>query len=262
MGSAPRPGTLLEIDLIKERYSRSFVASVAIHCLALVLFVIVPYIFPSSQTITIGSGMGGGSGGDPYTVGVADEFKGGLGMTKPSLIPQPPALPEKREEKKPEAVEIPDTIEKKKPRPTVPLNRKKTPPKKTNAIPTEPEPGAGGTGGIGGGSGGGMGGGVGISIGAGTGGLGNSWYARAVESRIGSNWIKPVDRSRRIEIVYSFVVANDGTIYNIRKVKSSGNEALDQTAERAIRTSNPLAPPPPELRSRRLEFAAQFIYPP
>ena len=262
MSTASQKATLLDIQLIKERYSSSFAASVAIHCFILVLFLIAPLILPRAQTITIGSGPGGGSGGDPYTVGVADELKGGLGMTKPSLIPQPPALPEKKEVKKPDAVAIPDTIDREKARPVAPRSSKKTPPRETNAIPTDPEPGAGGTGGIGGGSGGGMGGGVGIQIGSGTGGLGNSWYARAVESRIGSNWIKPVDSSRRIEIVYSFSVASDGTIYGIRKIKSSGNEALDQTAERAIRVSNPLAPPPPELRSRTLEFAAQFIYPP
>jgi TonB family protein len=101
-----------------------------------------------------------------------------------------------------------------------------------------------------------------VSIGSGTGGWGDSWYARSVESRIGSNWLKPVNVGARIEIVYSFTVGSDGRIYNIRKVRSCGNDALDLTAERAIRASNPLAQPPPEMRAQPLEFVAQFIYPP
>jgi TonB family protein len=82
-----------------------------------------------------------------------------------------------------------------------------------------------------------------------------------VESRIGSNWIKPAIRDR-IEIVYSFYISDDGTIRNVTKEKSCGNEILDLTAERAIRASTPLPPLPPELRGRTVQFVAQFIYPP
>jgi TonB family protein len=66
----------------------------------------------------------------------------------------------------------------------------------------------------------------------------------------------------RIEIVYSFVIYADGRIGDIRKEKSSGSEALDLAAERAIRASNPLSAPPPEYRGRPLQFMAQFVYPP
>jgi TonB family protein len=83
-----------------------------------------------------------------------------------------------------------------------------------------------------------------------------------VEARIGQAWIKPIDIQQRIEIVYSFTVGPDGRIEDIKKERSSGNEALDLTAERAIRASNPLAPPPPELRGRPLQFVCQFVYPP
>jgi TonB family protein len=63
-------------------------------------------------------------------------------------------------------------------------------------------------------------------------------------------------------MVYSFYIAPDGTIIGIKREKSSGNPEMDLTAERAIRASNPLAPPPPEFRGRPVQFVAQFIYPP
>ncbi|MFH1574334.1 MAG: TonB family protein [Acidobacteriota bacterium] len=265
MGSRPARETFLEIPLIRERYGTSLLASLVIHTLAFLLVVLGARLFPKPEALWVGTGPGGGAGGEVYTVGVADDLGGGEGMTKPSLIPQPPAAPEPvKEDPRQAPVSLPDTAETPKPKKKEPARqaRKTVPPKESNVIPAAGRAGAGGSGGTASGGGGGRGGGTGISIGSGTGGWGDSWYARAVESRIGSNWIRPVDARTRVEIIYSFNVGPDGRIYNIQKVQSSGNEALDLTAERAIRASNPLTPPPPELRGRPLEFAAQFVYPP
>jgi TonB family protein len=261
---SPR-GTLLNISLLEERYARSVFASVGLH-LGLFLFIwLGPYLFPSISPIHLGTGPGGGLGGDTYSIGVADDLGGGAGMIKPSVVPQPPAMPPEKQikEESKQAVALPDTIPpKKKPQRALDSQPgKKAPPVNPNLIPTAPEPGAGGTGGLAGGSGGGRGGGIGVSIGAGSGGQGDSWYARVVEARISSNWIRPAP-GVRLEIVYSFFIAADGSIYNITKEKSSGNDALDLAAERAIRASNPLAAPPPEMRSRPIQFVAQFIFPP
>lgn len=268
MRHASARSTLLDIPLIEERYGSSLLASIVLHALALILGLYGAWFLPRTAPIRIGTGPGGGPGGGSYTVGVADDLGGGEGMFKPSLIPQPPALPAPktvREETPKAALALPDTAPPRKAPKKEPAKAAKkaaAPPVDSSVIPTAGQPGAGGAGGVAGGSGGGRGGGTGVSIGSGAGGWGDSWYARAVESRIGSNWIKPVTVNVRVEIEYSFTVGPDGRIYNIRKVKSSGNEALDLTAERAIRASNPLTPPPPELRSRPLEFVAQFIYPP
>jgi hypothetical protein len=54
---------------------------------------------------------------------------------------------------------------------------------------------------------------VGISLGSGSGGIGDFWYARAVETRIGGNWTKPIGLQQRIEIIYSFMVGDDGRIW-------------------------------------------------
>jgi TonB family protein len=265
--STPR-GTLLEIPLIRESYGRSLIASIAIHIGVAAVLLFAPYLLPRPDPIVLGSGLGGGQGGDSYSVGLADELSGGAGMTKPSLRPQPPALPAEKvvkEEVPKDAIALPDTIKPKKPKKAAESaanpSKKPIPSKESSVIPTAPEPGSGGIGGRAGGAGGGMGGGIGVHIGSGTGGIGDSWYARAVESRISSNWIRPPE-GVRVEVTYSFFIASNGSIYEIRKEKSSGNEALDLTAERAIRASNPLAPPPPEMRGRPVQFIAQFVHPP
>jgi TonB family protein len=252
--------------VIEERYGWPLLGSLGIH-LFLILFVLfAPFLLPSATPILLGTGPGGGMGGDSYAVGVADDLGGGIGMTKPSLIPRPPARVDEKPAQKEETKAVPlrdlEGTPKKSPREkaraAVEAGKRAA---DSNVIPTAPQPGAGGTGGLAGGSGGGRGGGVGVSIGSGTGGFGDSWYARSVEARISSNWIRPAP-GVQVEIIYSFFIGFDGSIYNLKKEKSSGNEALDLAAERAVRASHPLAPPPPEFRSRPIQFVAQFIFPP
>jgi TonB family protein len=217
------------------------------------------YLLPRT-VIQIGGGPGGGAGGDVSTVGVVDDFSGGAGMVKPSLIPKPPALLDQTPTDQSKAVPLPGTVEAKKKKPAAKETAAKVSPK-SNIIPTAPEPGSGGIAGRSGGSGGGLGGGNGVSIGTGSGGFGDSWYARTVEARISENWTRPPE-GMHVEMVYSFYIAADGTIYGVKQEKSSGNQQMDLTAERAIRASNPLRPPPPEFRGRPIQFVAQFIYPP
>jgi len=268
--AAPR-GTLLELPLIQERYGRAFLASVVLHGLLLIFFLMAPFFMPRLPPIQIGTGPGGGAGGESYIVGIADDLGGGAGLIKPATSPQPPALPVEKPAKKDtqkealsKAVPLPDAAAKNKKKAARESTKasKPVPATTSSMIPVAGAKGAGGSGGTAGGTGGGTGGGNGISIGSGSGGIGDSWYARVVEARIGQAWIKPIGTEQRIEIVYSFMVADDGRIYGIKKEKSSGNDALDRTALRAINAANPLAPPPPELRGRPLQFTCQFVYPP
>lgn len=263
MSNNARRGTLLNIPMIEERYGRAFLCSIGVHGIIILLILYGSYLLPR-MVIQIG-GPGGGSGGEAYTVGVADELGGGIGMTKPSLVPKPPALLEEiTTPDKLKAIPLPQTLEpkKKKAESKKAKEAAKVNPK-SNIIPTAPEPGAGGTGGVRGGSGGGIGGGSGVSIGSGSGGFGDSWYARTVENRISNNWIRP-SKGVHVEIIYSFYIASDGSIHGIKKEKSSGNPDLDQMAEGAIKAllHDPLPPPPPEFGGRLIQFVAQFIYPP
>jgi TonB family protein len=276
MAQPSPPGTLLDLPLIEERYGSSLAAAIAFHVLMVLFFIAVPYLLPTPTPLQIGSGPGGGRGGDLYTVGVSDEFSGGAGLIKPATTAQPPApLPPEKAAKKevkkevkkddPKAIALPDSAvrsRKKAAEPAAKGTQSAAAPAASNQIPDPDARGNGGAGGISGGSGGGLGGGIGISIGSGTGGVGDNWYARSVELRVGSNWTKPIGLQGRIEIAYSFIVHADGSITDIKLIKSSGNDTLDRTAERAILVSNPLVAPPPELRSRPLLFTAQFIYPP
>ena len=136
--------TLLRIPLIRERYAGSFLASIGIHILAVMLVLFGGYLFPR-QVVQIGSGLGGGMGGDISTVGVIDELSGGTGMVKPSVVPKPPAL---LEEPPPvdrsKAVPIPQTIEPRKKKPAPAPSKPAPKPPSSNVIPTAPEPGSGG----------------------------------------------------------------------------------------------------------------------
>jgi TonB family protein len=264
------PGTLLELPLIEERYGWAAIASAAVHVLLVVFFIGVRILMPEPAIIQIGTGPGGGAGGESYTVGVSDDLGGGAGLFKAPTTPQPPAppveKPAKKEVKKEDvnAVALPDTASKTKKKAGEPAAKatKSAPVSSSHQIPDADAKGAGGTGGAARGAGRGAGDGIGISIGSGSGGIGDNYYARAVEARVGSNWSKPIGREQRIEIVYSFVVNPDGTITNPTLVKSSGDDSLDRTALRAILASNPLSVPPIELRGRPLLFMAQFVYPP
>jgi TonB family protein len=254
-------GTLLGIPLIQERYGFSFLASVGIHAIVVLLILFGGYLLPST-VIQLGSGPGGGTGGDVSTVGVVDELSGGAGMIKPSLVPKPPALNEKPvPSDQSKAIPLPQTIERKKKKPDSHEARNTKPIPDSNRIPTAPEPGSGGIGGQSGGSGGGIGGGNGVSIGPGSGGFGDSAYAREVERRISQNWYRPGE-GVRVEIVYSFYIRTDGSIAGIKLEKSSGDPLLDMQAEHAIRSLSHPSLPAPHMGDRPIQFFAQFIYPP
>jgi TonB family protein len=89
------------------------------------------------------------------------------------------------------------------------------------------------------------------------------WYVDAVRRRISSNWIQSyVDPTVRWapRAVISFQVQRDGTILNIQILKSSGNDAVDRSAVRAIRESSPLERLPSEYNGNyvMVEFWFEF----
>jgi len=244
---------------IEEKYRRSFFISIVIHVVVFLLVIFGQHLFPRKM-IRIGSGIGGGTGGDISTVGVIDELSGGAGMYKPSIVPKPPALEKRPVENKAKAIPLPDTIERrKKIRSQTKKSAEKAP--VTNVIPTTPELGSGGAGGYSGGSGGGVGSGIGVSVGDGSGGFGAHWYAQGVEARISENWSTPPD-GVRVDIIYRFYIDAYGRIQGIQNIKSSGNSALDYMAESAIRAIKDLSPPPDEFQGRLIQFSAHFVYPP
>ena len=76
-----------------------------------------------------------------------------------------------------------------------------------------------------------------------------SWYVEAVRNRISSNWLQStVDPSLRFapRAVVTFQVLRDGTVVNVELVRSSGNASVDNSARRAILSSNPMPRLPSE----------------
>jgi hypothetical protein len=248
--------TLLEIPLIEERYVRFFFLSIIFHGFLIFLVLFSGYLFQDKVHILGPNGPMGGGPGDIPAVGIADrktvEGFGGLGMFKPSPVPQPTVRERPNGENK-DFVPIPSKLATKETKSKV-----TPPPNETSQIPVDSAPGKGGVPQPKSGSGGGSGGGVGPAIGEGSGGGGNSLYERALYERLNQNWVRPaVDH---VEIVYSFYISANGTLYNIKKEKSSGNAAWDLTVEIVLESfnRNPLPPPPPELS--RTKFVAPFKY--
>ena len=118
--------------------------SIFAHAAVFLVLIYGGFILPSS-VIQIGSGAGGGTGGDVSTVGVVDDLSGGMGMIKPSLVPKPAALLEETPREQSKAIPLPQTVEPKKNKPD--KKDANAPAKilpKSNIIPVAPEPGSGG----------------------------------------------------------------------------------------------------------------------
>ncbi len=269
--------TILAPHVQKESLRSPLLVSVVGHALLAVVCLITVDLFPQVEVITIGTGPGGGQGGDFVSVALADDPSGGEGMYKPALTTRPAAAPPPPEKKSEVAPERPSkeifqekSSRKRKKKTTKPAQRadsrkkkKKTP--GSSQIPRKPDPGSGGPGGASSGLGGGFGGGQGVRIGAGSGeGQVDSWYARQVEQRIGNNWLSTSlgQMTRSVETVLSFEIRADGKIEEVKLEKGSGIRTVDLAAERAIRASSPLPPLPRSFGGRRVRFVTHFKYPP
>jgi protein TonB len=86
------------------------------------------------------------------------------------------------------------------------------------------------------------------------------WYRDALEQRIGQKWrTNELDSRVRVArpVVMTFLIRRDGTIDDLRVEESSGNKALDYSAERAIREASPFPALPTafERNEARVEFS-------
>lgn len=249
--------------------------SAAGHLLLLIVVTLGSSLLSPAVAGESGGGGLSGIGASVIPVTLSSELTGGgSGNVAPALTPAREAVEVKkrREEVREDRVELP-RFEDPKPDKTAPespdappapdpvYNREERP----GDIPRENEAGAGGkSSGIPGDVGGLVSGtGLRIGSGGGTGGVAG-WYVRQLEQRIAQNWLRASlgDLSERVLTRMSFTVGPAGQIQDIRLLQSSGNQAVDRAAQRALLASSPLPPLPVELRSRRVEFVAHFEYPP
>jgi protein TonB len=73
------------------------------------------------------------------------------------------------------------------------------------------------------------------------------WYEQLLRERVAQNWrSQDLDSRLRNRVSVMFDIQRDGSIRNVRISQSSGNFAMDQSAQRAILMSNPLPALPRE----------------
>jgi protein TonB len=103
---------------------------------------------------------------------------------------------------------------------------------------------------------------AGYSFGDGSFGELYGWYVRAMTQRISENWSQASSTNLRSapRVYVSFSIARDGTINDFKIDQSSGIPSLDQSAERAIRRSNPLGSLPPQYRGSNVTVRFYFEY--
>lgn len=77
------------------------------------------------------------------------------------------------------------------------------------------------------------------------------YYVESVKRRIQSNWLQntidPAVRQAHVaHAVAEFSIYRDGTVKDIRIVQSSGNASMDNSSLRALLSSSPMPPLPPD----------------
>ncbi len=85
------------------------------------------------------------------------------------------------------------------------------------------------------------------------------WYEKLIRERVAQRWhTNDVDSRLRTApaVVVTFNIAKDGNVSNIKILQSSGNYALDQSAQRAVYDANPMPSLPQgfEKNSANIEF--------
>lgn len=85
------------------------------------------------------------------------------------------------------------------------------------------------------------------------------WYEKLLRERVGKNWrTNDVDQRLRTAppCIVTFTIAKDGNVSSVKVIQSSGNYALDQSAQRAILEGAPMPPLPTgfERNAANIEF--------
>ena len=90
-----------------------------------------------------------------------------------------------------------------------------------------------------------------------------SWYVDAVRGRVSSNWLQStVDPSIRFapRAVVTFDILRNGAVTNVQILRSSGNASVDNSAVRAILSSNPVNPLPNEYGGAKVSVEFWFDF--
>ena len=81
-------------------------------------------------------------------------------------------------------------------------------------------------------------------------------YKRSLTNLIYANWVgaRPFSRRSGLEVVFDVEVDAGGNLKSVRMIQTSGERALDDSAERAIIKAAPFPPPPRSVRTIRIRM--------
>lgn len=261
---------------LDDRFRRGLAVSLGLHVLGLTAAAALPGMFPD---------MGGALWGDPDASGgirvtIAGDF-GGIPLPRPEVVnetaagnesegffesePLPAPAPVEAE---PDAVAIPETPATAETRPA-PEPEPAAPPtprdepdddppaeRPDNAVPF----GEGGQLALPFGNAG-AGDGTGLSLGDGAFGERYGRYVESIRRRISEAWIQgriPANVRTAPRVWVTFDIERNGDITNIAIDRSSGNDALDRSARRAVFAARNLGPLPADYRGARVRVRFWF----
>lgn len=261
---------------LDDRFRRGVAVSLGLHLLGLTAAAALPGIFPDTN---------GALWGDPDATGgirvtIAGDF-GGIPLPRPEVVSEtaagndsegffesvPPPVPEPVDAE-PETVAIPETPATAEARPApepAPAARPTPPDEPDDDAPPETPDNA-----VPFGEGGqlalpfgnaGAGNGTGLSLGDGAFGERYGRYVESIRRRISEEWIQGrISASVRTapRVWVRFDIERDGDITNIEIDQSSGNDALDRSARRAVFAARNLGPLPADYRGTRVRVRFWF----
>lgn len=90
-----------------------------------------------------------------------------------------------------------------------------------------------------------------------------AWYIEAVRRRIAQNWLQStidpaVRAARSAHAVMTFRIYRDGTVKDMRLTQTSGNLSMDNSAQRALLSSNPMPPLPSDYSGSYVDVIFDF----
>lgn len=94
-------------------------------------------------------------------------------------------------------------------------------------------------------------------------GFRNRGYLRLLKEKIERIWQYPQEMARRGiagDLYITFVIKRDGSLGDVRLVRTSGYSALDEAAVKALRDAEPFWPLPDSWEAEDFEINGHFIY--
>jgi len=82
-------------------------------------------------------------------------------------------------------------------------------------------------------------------------------YYNMLQGRIKQGWAW-AGTNQSLAAVVRFNISESGEVMNIRVTRPSGDASFDASAERAVRTLNPLPPPPEKYRKQFSDVEVPF----